>query len=211
MPQDADSTGLVALIWMAWIYWNVYWWLSQLASPEESEEERRFNQLDRPKEVQPALPPPAPAGPQTLETLILEILRRDGAASVTDFLGERLAGYETIVAAFDAGDLDALRPLLSTEVFQVFSDTILSREQSRHDPIETLFSQIAPAEIVGGAVGDDRIEVSVRFTGECFRVRCDDSGLRLPGATVKSRTADIWTFARTPDDRTWRVTATEAA
>ena len=211
MPQDADGTGLVALIWMAWIYWNVYWWLSQLASPEESEEERRFNQLDRPRKVQPALPPPAPAGPQTLDTLILEILRRDGAASITDFLGERLASYETIVTAFDAGDLDALRPLLATEVFAVFSDAILSREQSRHDHIETLFSQIEPAEIVGGSVGDDRMEVSVRFVGECFRVRRDDASRRLSGAAVKSQTADIWTFARTPDDRTWRVIATEAA
>lgn len=210
MPQDADSTGLVALIWMAWIYWNVYWWLSQLASPEESEEERRFNQLDRPKEAQPALPPPALASLQTLDSLIFEILRRDGAASITDFLGERLAGYETIVAAFDAGDLDALRPLLSTEVFEVFSDAILSREQGRQQ-IETLFSQIAPAEIVGGSVGDAWMEVSMRFVGECFRVKRDDSGRRLSGTAVKSHTADIWTFARTPDDRTWRVTATEAA
>lgn len=210
MPQDADSTGLVTLIWMAWIYWNVYWWLSQLASPEESEEERRFNQLDRPKEAQPALPPPAPAGPQTLEVLIFEILRRDGVTNITDFLGERLAGYETIVAAFDAGDLDALRPLLSTDVFEVFSDAIMSREQSRQQ-IETLFSQIAPAEIVGGSVGDDRMEVSVRFVGECFRIRRDGSGRRLSGTAVKSRTADIWTFARTPRDATWRVTATEAA
>jgi predicted lipid-binding transport protein (Tim44 family) len=211
MSQDADVTGLVVLIWAAWIYWNVYWWLDRLASSNESEKERRHNLLDRPTDAQPALPQQAPAGRQTLDALISEILHRDGTADIAEFLSERLASYETIVAAFDAGDLDALRPLLSPDVFAVFADAILSREQSRLCHVETLFSQIEPAEIVGGSVGEARMDVSVRFVGECFRVRRDDAGRRLPGAPVKSRTADIWTFARTPDDRTWRVTATEAA
>lgn len=208
MPQDADGSGLVALIWAAWIYWNVYWWLGQLTAPEEGEEERRFNRPGAPQEIQTP-PPPANSGPPTLEALAGEILRRDGAAGIADFLAERLAGYETIVAAFDAGDLDVLRPLLSAEVFDVFSDAILSREQDR-ERIETLFSQIEPAEIVGGAVGDDHMEVAIRFAGECFKVRRDAAGRRSDDAPVKSYNTDIWTFARTPQDRTWRVIATEA-
>lgn len=210
MSQDADVTGLVFLIWGAWIYWNVHWWLDQLASTREGEKERPHNLLDRPKDVSSVSPPPAGAAPQTLEALISQILHRDGTASVPDFLSERLASYETIVAAFDAGDLDALRPLLSSEVFDVFSGAILSRERSRQY-VETLFAQIEPAEIVGATVGDERMDVSVRFVGECFKVRRDAAGHRLGPASVKLRTADIWTFARTPGDRTWRVTATEAA
>ena len=210
MPQDADATGLVFLIWAGWIYWNVYWWLDQVASSQDSEKEQPYNLIDRPKEVSSAPPPPLSAAPQTLEALIAEILRRDGTARVADFLSERLASYETIIAAFDAGDLDALRPLLSPEVFDVFADAILSRERSKQY-VETLFSQIEPTEIVGGSLGDERMDVSVRFVGECFRVRRDAAGRRLGDAPVKSRTADIWTFARTPDDRTWRVSATEAA
>lgn len=36
MPQDADGTGLISLIWLACMYWNLYWCLERLGALEQA-------------------------------------------------------------------------------------------------------------------------------------------------------------------------------
>jgi len=210
MPQDADGSGLVALIWVAWIYWNIYWWLGHMSSLQRAEQERQLGLLDLPTDAKTLSPSATILVPTGLEALVSEILRRDGAVRIEDFLGERLAAYERIVAAFDSGDRDVLRKLVSPEVFDVFSDAIATREAQREN-VETVFSRIEPQEIVGGLIDETHMVVSVRFAGESFKTFRNAAGQLLEGAD-RCRVIDIWTFARTLSSRrdAWRVVATQA-
>ena len=101
--------------------------------------------------------------------LVHEILQRDGAATIEDFLSQKVQVYETVVAAFDSGDRHRLRNLVSPDVYEAFSDAIQVREAERKSE-KTVFSQIEPPEIVAGLVEDTRMEVSIRFAAEFFRL-----------------------------------------
>lgn len=210
MPQDADGSGLVSLIWAAWIYWNIYWWLAHLSSLEQVKKERRQRgSFGSPVDAK-AISLSASVR-SDLEALVSEVLRRDGAATVEDFLGKRLAAYEAIIAAFDSGDRETLRKLVSAEVFNVFSDEIAVRE-AQQQSIETVFSRIEPPKIIDGLIDEAYMEVSIRFVGESFKLFRGGAGQLIEGTPGRYRSIDIWTFGRTLSSResAWRVVATEA-
>jgi predicted lipid-binding transport protein (Tim44 family) len=206
MPQDGDGSGLIYLIWAAWIYWIVYSRLDRLSSLEQTEKERkRHDPLGASHNARAISPSTATAITPTLEMLVTEILRRDGAAEVGHFLSQRLAAYEATVAAFNAGDRETLRELLSSEVYDVFSDAIAARE-ARQQNIKTVFSQIDTPVIVDGLIDETHMEIAVRFVSESFELSCQD---RPPD---RRQNVDIWTFGRvrSSHDGAWRVTATGA-
>jgi predicted lipid-binding transport protein (Tim44 family) len=190
---------------------NVYSWIENRSSPEQTDgnlpQGRPFgfasNATTIPRLAAAAVRP-------DLEALVSEILRRDGEL-IEDFLSKLLATYETIVAAFDAGDRVMLRRLVSPEVYDALSGAIAARE-SRGITVETVFSRIATPEVVDGLIGEDHMEISVRFVGECFKLWRNPAGELIDGATDRSRNIDIWTFARMLSSRedAWRVVATEA-
>lgn len=212
MPQDADGTGLISLIWLACMYWNLYWCLERLGALEQAGKAdvagdaagaagpARRTPLANVKAMSPAL-----AG------RVDDILRRDSAVTVEAFLQERLAAYEAVVAAFDAGDRDALRELVSSEVFEIFRATIDLRE-IRGQRIETAFAWIEPSEIIEARIAVEQMEIVIRFTGAYFEFARDSIGLLAKGAPAMRRCSDVWTFARnlTAPGSGWRVVATEA-
>jgi predicted lipid-binding transport protein (Tim44 family) len=147
--------------------------------------------------------------PPALAARVDNILSRDGAASIEIFLGERLAAYEAVVAAFDAGDRDGLRPLVSPEVFEIFQAAIDARE-IRGLRIETAFAWIEPSAIVEARSDALRMEIAIRFAGAYFEFSRDSLGLLAKGAPAMRHCRDVWTFARSPGDGGWRVVATES-
>ena len=128
--------------------------------------------------------------------------------AVTDFLGERLAAYELIVAAYGSGDRETLRKLVSSEIYDTFSDAI----EARQERTRTIFSRIDLPKILDGHLDDDRMEISIRFAAEYFELPCDCSGQSVIAKPEKRHSVDIWTFARilSPKDE-WRLIATEAS
>ena len=137
------------------------------------------------------------------------ILRRDGDVAVTDFLGERLAAYESIVAVYGSGGRATLRKLVSSEIYDTFSDAI----EARQERTRTIFSRIDLPKILDGHLDDDRMEISIRFAAEYFELPCDCSGQSVIAKPEKRHSVDIWTFARilsSPKDE-WRLIATEAS
>lgn len=212
MPQDADGAGLISLIWLACMYWNLYWCLERLGALEQAGKTDAAG--DAAGEALPAkrtpvtgvkLMPPALAG------RVDDILRRESAVTVDAFLQERLAAYETVVAAFDAGDRETLCGLVSPEVFEIFRAAIDIRE-IRGQRVETAFAWIEPSEIVEARIEAEQMEIAIRFTGAYFEFAQDSIGLLTHGASAMRRSSDVWTFARRlagPGDD-WRVVATEA-
>lgn len=210
MPQDAESSGLISLLWAIWIYLNIYWWLDNLSSPEQADKSQpRRHWLGSWSDGATVSPLAAAAVPLHLEALVSEILRRDSGGLVEDFLSKLLAAYETIVVAFDSGDRTILRRLVSPDVYDALSNAMTARE-SQQISVETVFSQIDPPEIVSGLIDEAHMEISVRFVGECFRL-CRNTAGELIEGTDRYRNIEIWTFARalSPRESAWRVVATE--
>jgi predicted lipid-binding transport protein (Tim44 family) len=212
MPQDVDGTGWISLVWLACIYWNLYWCLERMGSLEQA------GKADGTGEAATVAAPAkgqrsvrAKAMPPALAGRVDEILRHDAAASIEAFLQERLASYEAVVAAFDAGDRELLRGLVSPEVYEIFRAAIDVRE-IRGQRIETAFAWIEPSEIVEARIDAEQMEIVIRFTGAYFEFARDSIGLLVKGAPAMRRSSDLWTFACSlaQAGKTWRVVATEA-
>ncbi|WP_449255096.1 Tim44 domain-containing protein [Bosea sp. (in: a-proteobacteria)] len=210
MPHEADSTGLSTLLWLICIYWNLVWFTQQLTSlgqagtPEQTEQAVGDQGTQKPN-----LPALSAIASRTAAAMP-EILQRDGTASVEAFVGNALATYEAVVSAFDAGDRDALSRWLSPEVYDAFSKTIGEREEAGEEMVETLFSRIEP-EIIEARVEEERMEVSIRFTSESFKLPRRPVSLFFRNVSTPLRNVGIWTFARNPavPDDLWRVVATQ--
>lgn len=211
MPYEADSTGLSTLLWLICIYWNLVWFTQQLTSLGQAGNGEPAEQgAGDPAMQKPDTRALSAIAPLSAAASMREIIQRDGTASVEAFVGKALATYEAVVSAFDAGDRDALIHLLSPEVYDAFSETIAVREEEGEEVMETLFSRIEP-EIVEARIGEERMEVSIRFTSESFKLSRRPVGLLFRNVASPLHRADIWTFARNlaePDDG-WRVVVTQ--
>lgn len=202
MPQEADGSSLISLVWMACIYWNIHWWLQHLASLERTRNEQPSGDSS-----QAGLS----AVPQDCDALVSDILWRDGSTAIDEFLAARLATYEAVVLAFDGGDRETLRRLVSSDIYEAFCAEAARREDEDRT-IETVFSQLNRPDIVAGLIEDARMEVSIRFAAEFFILPRKAAYRPGEGTSHLRRSSEIWTFERLSSsrDKLWRVIATEA-
>src|ERR1700676_5045411 len=82
------------------------------------------NVVTLPDRAKPAEETGAPSTPQTVASGLDQIRNADPQFNVDVFLGGARAAFELIVHAFANGDTASLRPLLSDEVYEQFSDAI---------------------------------------------------------------------------------------
>lgn len=207
MPDDANGSGLVTLVWALWIYWTVSWWYEHLSSLSRAKKESQAGAFGSPTGAAIA-PPKGPAASSGLDALVSELVRRYGP--VSEYLEQRLVAYETVVAAFDAGDRATLRKLVSADVYDTFSRAIAERE-ARQEGTETVFSLIEPPEILSGLINEVRAEITIRFRAEFYKLTRDASGQAIGRAPDRHQSTDIWTFGCTslrPGGR-WLLVATE--
>jgi predicted lipid-binding transport protein (Tim44 family) len=209
MPQDVEVAGLIWLLWAGWVYWLIST-CSQQASSQ--------NRQDTPQG--PAAIRASVAGdirsslsetrtPTPLENVVVEILRRDNVTTIEDFLADAARAYETVVAAFNAGDLATLRALLSDEVYDAFHDAIETRG-TQEKTATILFSRIDPPQVLDGFIDSARMGVTLRFSAESFTLAQDATAEAHEHTSSGRETVDIWTFERmlSRSAATWRVTAT---
>lgn len=145
------------------------------------------------------------------ETLA-RIRAADPSFDAAEFLDGAKAAYEMIVTAFANGDKEALRPLLSREVFSDFAGVIDERTK-RGETVESTFVGLRGAEIVETQVNGRIVEVTVKFESELISVTKDAQGHVIAGhANAVDQVTDIWTFARDAGSRdpNWTLIATSA-
>jgi predicted lipid-binding transport protein (Tim44 family) len=122
----------------------------------------------------------------------------DSSFDADQFLHGAGLAFEMIVKAFSAGDLAALRPLLSEKVFADFSQAIDARshggEDQRMELVRLVSATLSEAQLNGS-----NAEIAVRFVSE---QRAADAS--------ESRLIDLWRFARDlgNKDPNWRLIAT---
>lgn len=131
---------------------------------------------------------------------------------VGEFLQGSRAAYEMILMAFENGELDDVRGLLSDEVEQTFVDVIAAREDQGLR-IEASFVGLRDVSLVEASFDPETNEgeMTVRFVGELTSVVKDSENRIVEGDPSEiKRQKDVWTFARVmgTGDPNWQLVAT---
>lgn len=132
--------------------------------------------------------------------------------NVGQFLQGARGAYEMILMAFERGDLPAVKPFLSPEVFDAFAGVVADRQQ-KGLRIEATFVGISELDL-NDATFDRQsreAEVSIRFVCELTSAVRDSAGQIVEGSTTAiKRQRDVWTFARMmgSHDPNWLLVAT---
>jgi predicted lipid-binding transport protein (Tim44 family) len=132
--------------------------------------------------------------------------------SVGTFLQGARGAYEMILMAFEKGEMDRIKPFLSAEVFETFSEAVAQRER---DGLKVEANFVGLREMVLHEAEFDRdtreADISVRFLGELTSLVRNKAGEVVEGSpTAVKKQRDVWTFSRRmgADDPNWLLTAT---
>lgn len=115
--------------------------------------------------------------------------------------------FQKILSAFANCDLKTLKNSLSSDVYEVFEQDIMSRKAKKH---QMDFSLICfdSADIVKKTEKND--EITVRFTTEQINLLKDEKGEVIEGDKMSISTmTDTWVFKKIGKDA-WIITATES-
>lgn len=170
---------------------------------------------DRRGETDAAIGPTAlkdAAAATPLDAGIARIRAADPGFSPDGFLAGARGAFEMIVAAYAAGDLATLKPLLNSDVFERFRAAVEQRRKAG-EKLETTLVGVKSAELVEAELADKLATVSVKFVSEQVNVTRDATGKVVEGDPAKVATVtDIWSFQRNVRSRdpNWALVATQS-
>ncbi len=148
------------------------------------------------------------AGP--LQAGLAQIRTADRNFDPEQFVGGARVAFEIILDAFAKGDDEALKPLLSPEVYNNFLRSIRER-LAAGETLETELVAIRGIELIEAYMTGRTAHVTVRIVSEQIRVVRDASGAIIEGdPATPTDVVDEWTFARdtrSPDPN-WQLVAT---
>jgi len=159
---------------------------------------------------------PATAPDEKEQTPLQQGLRAI-AASDKDFdpdefiSGARIA-FEYILGAYAAGDSNALKPLLSDEVFANFDKSIRDREAAGQTMEETLVG-ISKTELVEADLHGTIAQITVKIISDQVHALSDGDGNVVEGDPNKIvSVTDFWTFEHDNRSRdpNWSLAATRS-
>ena len=238
MNQSFDPTIIIFAVLAVFIVWK----LRSVLGTRTGQERPPSNPFTRRQQVDPTAPaspemgrviplpgaPPqvaqAEADPNRWKSILSadasataaagldDIAAADPAFSGREFLQGARSAYEMVVAAFAKGDRDALRGLLSKDVFEGFAAAIAARE-GRGETVQHTFVALDRAVIEDAHLKNRTAQVSVLFESQQINaIRARDGSLAEEGSDVLGHVSDHWTFAReagSPDPN-WKLVATNA-
>ncbi len=132
--------------------------------------------------------------------------------SVSEFLSGARGAYEMILMAFEKGDLSKVKPFLSDEVYDAFSQVVAARN-ARGLTVTAEFVGIREVTLQNAEFDRATSEgdVTVRFASELISSARDATGEVVEGNPNEvRRQRDVWTFARKmgSNDPNWQLVAT---
>jgi len=134
----------------------------------------------------------------------------DPGFDLKTFLAGAARAYEEILNLYANADLVALRPLVSAEVHEAFSE-VRKAQDERGEAVVFAYVGLASAEIEFVAVNGDQAEIGVRFRAEIVSAVLSATGAVVSGEpTAVTGTDEVWTFARQLEsgDVNWVLVAT---
>lgn len=168
---------------------------------DASEDEDRFAAIDA----------FTPAG-TPLNDSLRELNKADPSFNPKEFVNGARMAYEMIVMAFADGDRNALKGLLSREVYEGFDAAITDRE-TKGEKVKSTFVGIDKADIVSAEMKDTEATVTMRIVSQMISATYDKAGTLIDGdAESVVEISDVWTFARDSRSRdpNWKLVATES-
>jgi len=140
--------------------------------------------------------------------------RIEPSFNVADFLQGARGAYEMIVMGYETGDLSAIQPFLSEDVYESFIDGVAAREDQGLT-IEAEFIGVRELKLVDVTFDEEtnEAELNIRFVAELTSTVRDQGGDIVEGSpTNVKRQKDTWSFARTmgADDPNWLLVSTDA-
>jgi predicted lipid-binding transport protein (Tim44 family) len=181
-----------------------------LASPPRAPDPRAEpsdNVVTLPERPRDAAPPVAEPGAATGLT---QIKIADRSFNERGFLDGARAAFGMIVDAFARGDTGTLRPLLSDDLYDEFSEAIRARLASG-ETLEHKIESIESAEILEARMDGRTAYVTVKFVTRQTNATRDAQGAVTDGNPDKViEVTDIWTFARNTraSDPNWTLVET---
>ena len=160
---------------------------------------------------EPAAAAGTPKGP--LEAGLTQIAVADPRFDPQEFVSGARIAFELILTAFASGDREALKPLLSPEVYGNFDKSIRQRQASGQR-LETKLVSLKSCEIAEAYMAGRTAHVTVKFVSEQISAVYDASGTVVDGnPTQVTEVTDFWTFARDTRsaDPNWALVATGTA
>lgn len=128
-----------------------------------------------------------------------DIYEIDNSFTVPSFLEGSARAYEMIVTAFNTGDRDTLKMLLTDTVYVSYDEAIKAREKTDGKALE--FSGIFKQEIAEASLSGSQADIIVSYQAEML----DETTIR--------KTKELWTFTRDlhSSDPTWRLSGVALA
>ncbi len=123
--------------------------------------------------------------------------------------GARYA-FEMIIKSFAAGDTATLRPLVSDDVYDSFTEVIRQRLAAK-ETVDTKIVRMQDPEILEAALEGRTAKLVVKFVTMQISATRDSAGQIVEGDPERqAEHIDVWTFARNvrSNDPNWVLTAT---
>jgi len=213
----SDDASVIDILILAAIAIFLAFRLRAVLGRRTGEERERSNPFDRPPMVplqrglvdQPATPGGRPTLvidndptlPQSLDARLSRVHEADPSFEERQFLTGAKTAFQMIVQAFAAGDLAALRPLLSSNLYGEFGRAISARPR-RDAGGQVRFEGPVEAEIADARVVGREVQIQIRFASRQIGPGEDHA--------PEEETVDLWTFARDPRSRdpNWQLVET---
>jgi predicted lipid-binding transport protein (Tim44 family) len=116
-----------------------------------------------------------------------------------------------VVTAFAQGDRQALKNLLSRDVYEGFAKAIDDREKAGQI-LESRFVGIDKTQVTTADLKGKRASITLRFIAEFISATLDKAGEVIEGDPQQVRQiTDVWTFERDTGSRdpNWKLVATD--
>ena len=143
---------------------------------------------------------------------IIKVKMADSNFDERSFAEGAKGAFSLIVKAFAVGDLDSLRPLLSTSLYGGFAAAIQDREDAGLFQ-DTAVSSFLDAQIVAADIEHHDAVVTIKFVTEQIKITRDGGGKIIDGDPDHAeKITDIWTFRRNTQssDPNWQLTQTRS-
>jgi Uncharacterized protein conserved in bacteria len=148
--------------------------------------------------------------PASLEAGLTQIRVADPRFDPREVVTGSRKAFEWILQAFVNGDTNSLQPLLSSDVFNNFEQTIKDRQRAG-EKLETTLVGITSAEITEAYMAGRTAHVTVKFVSQQISAVRDAEGAVIEGdPNAVADVTDYWTFARDTrsNDPNWTLVAT---
>ncbi|MEE8271111.1 MAG: Tim44/TimA family putative adaptor protein [Alphaproteobacteria bacterium] len=149
----------------------------------------------------------------TLEHGLTQIRTADPTFDANAFVTGAQAAFQMIVEAFAKGDTGVLRPLLSDDLYDEFSESIRTR-LANGESLENQIRAIKSAGMLDVRVDGRTAFIVVKFVTDQSMETRDRTGKVIDGnADEAVEMTDLWTFARNmrSNDPNWTLVETDSS